>query len=69
MGNSEVEIWKAWKRGESRCPSCVDLDMRDFEATCDCSRIWWETEGRPKIIQVVGRPDTAQVVEPKLFVR
>lgn len=65
---SEKEHWEAWERGETRCPYCVGLDMRDFEATCDCSRIWWETEGKPLTISVVGRPDTAQTVKPHHYI-
>jgi len=65
----ERDIWEAWGRGESRCPYCVDItDMRDFEAACDCSRFSLETTGYPLVIQVKGRPDTAQVVPPHQIV-
>lgn len=61
---NEQDIWNAWERGESRCPYCINLDMRDFEATCDCSRFSLETTGKPIVIQVIGMPETAQVVPP-----
>lgn len=65
---TEKEHWEAWRRGEMRCPYCIGLDMRDFEFTCDCSRFSLETTGKPLTIQVVGRPDTAQVVPPERIV-
>jgi hypothetical protein len=64
---TEEAIWFAWRRGESRCPYCIGLDMREFEVVCDCSRYSWETTGKPLVIQVVGRPDTAQVVPPTQY--
>ena len=32
--------WEAWSRGEGRCPYCVDMPWREFEAMCDC----WEVD-------------------------
>lgn len=61
---TEEEHWKAWKRGEIRCPYCVGLEMDEFESVCDCSRFSLETTGKPITIQVIGRPDTAQTVLP-----
>jgi hypothetical protein len=65
---TETEQWQAWQRGEARCPYCIGLDDRDFAATCDCSRYSLETTGRPIVIQVIGRPETAQTVMPERIV-
>lgn len=65
---NEREMWETWERGESRCPYCIGLDIEEFEVVCDCSRYSLETTGRPIVIQVIGRPDTAQVVKPHRIV-
>lgn len=51
---SQQAHWEAWERGEDRCPLCWDLDERDFEACCDCSRWSWEHNGHGISIGVVG---------------
>lgn len=69
MGLTEEQIWEEWERGESRCPYCVDLDERDFDATCDCSRWSLERFGVPVTIWVNGHPESAVTVKPHTIVR
>jgi hypothetical protein len=37
--DEELE-WEAWWNGAGRCPYCVGIAWRDFEAICDC----WERD-------------------------
>ena len=60
--------WEAWERGEARCPYCIGLDMRDFEAICDCSRFSLETTGKPVAFQVIGSDNPPVVVPPHRIV-
>lgn len=65
---SEEEHWDAWLEGKSRCPICTGLGPEDFETVCDCSRHSLETTGKPIVIEVIGRPETATIVPPERII-
>lgn len=35
----EGALWRAWSRGEGRCPYCIGQEWEDFLTICDCDQI------------------------------